>query len=58
MTIQIAGKGNVLGLILCLLLALPAYGTAEPVNTPDTTQHNSVIENLDKPLYTPTASAF
>ncbi|PKG97183.1 tetratricopeptide repeat protein [Paraglaciecola sp. MB-3u-78] len=53
MTIQIAGKGNVLGLILCLLLALPAYGTAEPVNTPDTTQHNSVIENLDKPLYTP-----
>ena len=53
MTIQIASKGNVLGLMLCLLLALPAYGTAEPVNTPDTTLHNSVIENLDKPLYTP-----
>jgi tetratricopeptide (TPR) repeat protein len=53
MTNQIASKKNALGLILFLLLALPGYGIAEPVKTPDTDQNNIAIENLDKPLYNP-----
>jgi tetratricopeptide (TPR) repeat protein len=53
MTNQIALKKNALGLILFLLLALPGYGIAEPVNTQDINQNKIAIENLDKPLYNP-----